>query len=255
MNAGVSTKTTPTGASIQQMATAQPPMTLQAVDSETNSRCSPSSTADVATAAIGQALKAVESDDQAEATAAAAKRAAIKAKIAEKYAAAKAANEAAMSSAVSSQAAGSTLAPVKLFARGAPVLYDNPKNGRLEFAHVIQVHMHEGLAEYYTIQTNSGEGKYVEGDRLANSSWSAAKVFDDEPSPSEKAVVHVHPYAPPGPRIGVGHHNWRGKLHFHGPKQIFVPSLDLTIRGVGGNGKMAATMGYAQWKNKLLGKK
>jgi len=188
----------------------------------------------------------------------AARRAAMKAKIAAKYVAAKAASEGSEAAIPSELPAppAATKPSAKTFARGDAVLYDNPKNGKLEFAHVHALHTHEGVAEYYTIQTNNGEKRQVEGDRLSGSSWSAPIVFD-EPQLAEapKAVVHVHPYAPPGGRIGVGHHNFKGKLNFHGPKQVHVPHLDLTVRGIGGNGKSAATMGYAAWKKTFASKK
>ena len=105
--------------------------------------------------------------------------------------------------------------------------------------------------EHYTILTNGGDERQVEGGRLANSSWAAPKVF--EAAAASEPVDH--PFAPPGPRIGLGHHNHRGKLFHHGPMQVHVPSLDLTMRGIGGNGKKAAYGGYAAWKKSLLGKK
>jgi len=182
----------------------------------------------------------------------AARRAAMTAKIAEKYAAAKAASEAAVALANAQAAA----APVnrKMFARGAAVLYDNPKNGKLELAHVTELHRDpEGEIEYYTIETNNGDERQVDGERLSASSWSEPRVYDDE-EPVQAPMIHVHPYAPPGPRIGMGHRNWLGKLNHHGPKLVFVPPLDLTVRGIGGNGKAMATMGYAKW-NKMMGKK
>jgi hypothetical protein len=90
----------------------------------------------------------------------AARRAAMTAKIAEKYAAAKAASEAAVALANAQAAA----APVnrKMFARGAAVLYDNPKNGKLELAHVTELHRDpEGEIEYYTIETNNGDERQL----------------------------------------------------------------------------------------------
>jgi len=180
----------------------------------------------------------------------------MKAKIAAKYAEAKAANDAAAASSAATsdlcQTEPPRKKPAKVFARGDAVICDNPKNGRLEFAHVIEVHTYEGEAEYYTVETKAGEERQVEGNCLSSSSWSAPRVFDDEPPAG--AVIHVHPYAPPGPRIGIGHRHYNGKRNHHGPKQIHVPSLNLTVRGVGGNAKKKAYGGYAAWKKSLLGK-
>lgn len=229
-----------------------------AVASAAASAASGSSMAKADSVVDVQAANAEDTAISQEEQAAVERRKALKAKIADRYASAKA-------------AAGTTDAfrsklPAKVFARGEPVLYDNPKNGKLEFAHVVRVHTHEDVVEYYSIQTNMGEDRHVEADRLSKSAWSAplelpplptsegGSSSDGDSASVANAVIHVHPYAPPGPRIGVGHHNWGGKLNHHGPGQILVPNLDLTVRGIGGNGKKAASMGYAAWKKSLLGK-
>ena len=153
-----------------------------------------------------------------------------------------------------------TAKPAKVFEEGDAVLHDNERTGALEMARVVGVN-NEASPPLYTIVTANGHESQVQGDRLTKSAASSATWMPSSTQTSSwpfttsaaaAPVSHNYPYAPSGPRIGRGHHNYKGLRFHHGPEKVNVPSLALTMRGIGGNAKDVARMGYGAWRRSTV---
>ena len=88
---------------------------------------------------------------------------ALTAKIAENFAAARAASDVTKPPSPLTNPPSPVTKPLR---RGAAVLFDNPKNGKLELGHVLAFHLDPSSSEieYYTIKTIQGVERQVEGE-------------------------------------------------------------------------------------------
>jgi len=130
------------------------------------------------------------------------------------------------------------------FSPGDAVIFDNPRNGVLELAHVLAVHV-GSMPPAYTVKTANGQERHAEASQLTMSVASSAApskraaLPPPPPPPADPAAAtegnpHIYGFSKPGPRLGNGHHNCHeGKSNCHGPKAIHVPDLMLTSRGIG----------------------
>ena len=100
---------------------------------------------------------------------------------------------------------------IKPFWRGAAVLYDNPKDGKLELGHVLAIHVDPSSREieYYTIKTVQGIERQVEGERpsrrAARSPRRASRFCKMTSARPCMHMLTTAPARPPCPQESASH--------------------------------------------------